>query len=116
MGRLSRRVQDYLEWAEAHEPDVWLRDDYRQAWIALGFAARGLRHPFVAASYRMYGLHPDRLWPAILERRRAKLGPLYAKFFPEATDQVLPPKKPPLTERRLPTAFSPTARKLIRGG
>jgi hypothetical protein len=87
------RVLEYLQWAEANEPDPWLQDDYRQSWITLRFAGRGFPQPFVTASYVMYGLHPERLWPAIVERRKAKLGPLYPRFFPEAPP-ALPPKKP----------------------
>lgn len=99
MGKFSGRILIYLEWAEAHESDRWLQDDYRQAWIVVLLADRGLPFPFVTASYIMYGLHPNKLWPAIMARRRAKLGPLYSQFFP-APLPALPPKKPPQSERQ----------------
>ena len=68
------RILARLMQAEAHETDVWLRDDYRQAFITVSFAAKGSAIPFVEASYLMYGLHPDKLYPAILARRAALLG------------------------------------------
>jgi hypothetical protein len=105
MGKFSRRVQAYLCLAESREPDVWLAEDYRQAWIAIALAEQGCPDPFVVASYRMYGLHPDRLWPAIIERRKAKLGPLYPQFFPEPRD-----KKPPQSERSSLVAAMPCPR------
>lgn len=75
----------YLQRAELHEADPWLRDDIRQAWIALSTFERG-QHPsfasaWVAASYRMYGLHPAKLFAAVCERRRALLGKDYARFY-----------------------------------
>ena len=71
------RVLARLIQAEAHEPNVWLRDDYRQSFITLTLASRGNTMPFVAASYQMYGCHPDKLHDKIIDRRHALLGPLY---------------------------------------
>jgi hypothetical protein len=76
----TNRVLAALVRAEAHEPDVWLRDDIRQAFIAVSLAGQGDPQPVVTASYRMYGLHPDKVWPAIVARRKALLGNEYAKF------------------------------------
>lgn len=45
--------------------------------------------PHAAASYRVLGLHPDKVWPTIEAWRRANLGPDYDKYFGEH-----PPKKP----------------------
>lgn len=86
-------ILDYLVSAEANEPDVWLQDDYRIAWITVQRASRGERSPHVSATYAVVGLHPDKVWPAIVARRKALLGAEYYKFFPTA-GQRLPPKKP----------------------
>ena len=72
---LTERVLARLIQSEAHEPDVWLRDDYRQAFITLSLAAQNSPIPFVEASYIMYGLHPEKLYASILARRSALLGP-----------------------------------------
>ena len=53
----------------------------------------------------MYGLPPGQLYPAILARRKAKLGPLYDSFYP-----ALPPKKP-VTSVQLPGAFTKAERR-----
>lgn len=70
----TERALARLVCAEAHEPDVWERENYRQAFITVSLAAKGSPEPFVEASYRMYGLHPDKLWPAIVARRAWVLG------------------------------------------
>lgn len=93
---LTDRILARLIQCEAHEPDVWLRDDYRQAFIAVSFAARGIPEPFVEASYVMYGLHPEKLYPAILARRSALLGSA-GEAAPHRVNPGLPgssPKKP----------------------
>jgi|SRR5882724_3491041 len=82
-------ILQYLARAEQAEINPWLRDDLRIAWLTVLFADRGLSQPFVLASYRVLGIHPDKLQAAIEARRRAQLGRLY--------DQVmldLPAKKP----------------------
>lgn len=84
------RVLDRLVDAEAREPNSHFQDDYRICRIAVANAARGDPLPFLAATYVVIGLHPDKVWPAVVARRKAMLGPMYADFFPEA----LPPKKP----------------------
>ena len=60
---------------EAHEPNPHFQDDYRQTFIALSLALKGSPIPFIEASYTCYGIHPDKVWPAILARREAILGP-----------------------------------------
>ena len=87
---LARLVQ-----AEAHEPDLWLRDDYRQAFITVTLASRGNTMPFVVASYQMYGLHPDKVYSAILARRKALLGPAGAEHSTQPSLQSAPVKKSP---------------------
>ena len=72
--QLTERVLSHLERAEAKEPDAWMRDDYRIAWITTLYASQGNPQPHVDATYRVLGLHPDKVWPAILARRRALLG------------------------------------------
>jgi len=63
-----------LEKAELAESEIWYRQDYRQAFICVSLASRGDAQPFVESSYRIYGKHPDRVWPHILALRKAKLG------------------------------------------
>ena len=68
------RILDRLWEAETSEPDVHLRQDYRQAWICVSLASRGEPEPFITSSYRIYGSHPNKVWPQILANRKAKLG------------------------------------------
>jgi hypothetical protein len=67
-------VLAYLERAEFKEIDPWVRDDLRIAWITVLLASRGEAIPHITASYRVLGLHPEKVWPAILARRAALLG------------------------------------------
>lgn len=73
---LAERVLLRLEKAEQRESDVWLRDDIRIAWITVLEASRGNSQPHIDATYRVLGLHPDKVWQAILDRRAALLGRL----------------------------------------
>ena len=68
------RVLARLIQSEAHEVNPHLKDDYRQSFITISLALKGDPQPFVSASYRMYGIHPEKLWPAIVARRKALLG------------------------------------------
>lgn len=88
---LVRRILDQLEAAEAHELNPHLQCDYRIAWITVLNAAAGNPQPNVAATYAVLGLHPDKVWPAIIARRQGQCGPLYEAFW----GVELPPKKPP---------------------
>ena len=88
------RVLARLEQRERKEIDPWVRDDIRIAWITVLYAARGESQPHVAASYQVLGLHPDKVWPAIVARRKTQLGRYYEEFFGEE----LPPKKPAARE------------------
>lgn len=94
MNQQTRRVLDYLWSAENRETDPWLKDDLRQAWICLRFAARRVPNPFVLSSYAMYGIHPDQLPAKIEARRRAQLGSYYEIFHGSSS-----PKKPVRSER-----------------
>ena len=71
---VSERVLARLIQAEAHEQDPWMRDDIRIAWIATLYASQGNPQPHIDATYRVLGLHPDKVWPAICARRAAILG------------------------------------------
>jgi hypothetical protein len=90
------RILDRLWEAEKSEPDVHLRSDYRQAFICVSLASRGEPQPFITSSYRIFGVHPDNVWPEIMAKRKAKLG----KEFPDWFDQAgnlkpdIPGKKP----------------------
>jgi hypothetical protein len=95
---LARRILFRLERAEEGESNPHFRDDYRVAWITVLRAARGESCPFVSATYTVLGLHPEKVWPAILARRRSLLGPLYDDFYGEG----VPLKKPPASVRTLP--------------
>lgn len=87
---LVSRILVRIETAERREPDPHYRDDYRIAWIAVLRAARGEAQPHIAATYAVLGIHPEKVWAAIVERRRALLGSLYEEFWGGGP----PPKKP----------------------
>lgn len=100
MGRtIAHRVLVRLQSAESKESNPHFRDDYRIAWITTMLAARGNPIAHVEATYRVLGLHPDKVWSAHVAMRKAKLGALYHEFFPERASlrssvSSLPPKKP----------------------
>jgi hypothetical protein len=95
------RVLGRLWQAELHEPNPHFQCDYRIAWLTLLYAARGYSQPFVAATYSVLGLHPDKVWPAIVERRKALLGSLFEEFWGASVSvQTQPPKKPAQSERQ----------------
>jgi transposase len=83
---LSARVIARLAQAEHCERNPLYLDDLRIARLTVAYA-RGeavLCSPDVLASYTVLGLHPEKVWPAILARRTA-LGGLVSDA---------PPKKP----------------------
>ena len=84
------RILSRLERAETREPNPHFQDDYRIAWITVVRASRGERIPHVSATYAVLGLDPDKVWPAIVARRKALLGPLYESWWGVS----LPRKKP----------------------
>ncbi|HEY6766487.1 MAG TPA: hypothetical protein VI386_17145, partial [Candidatus Sulfotelmatobacter sp.] len=68
---LVRRILRRLVESEAEELNPWIRDDLRIARLIVAHAARGdaVRcSPQVLASYEVLGLHPEKVWPAILAR------------------------------------------------
>jgi hypothetical protein len=78
-----RRIIDQLLDAENAELNPHRKDDYRQARIIIGLCREGNPDPLVTSSYRMYGVHPDLVFVAIREIRKAKLGDEYADFYDE---------------------------------
>jgi|GEM_PF-5394123 len=91
---LIDRVLDRLWGAEQAESDIHRRSDYRQAFICVSLAGRGEGEPFVTSSYRIFGIHPDNVWPHILATRKAKLGKEFLDWF-DAAGNLRPdiPKK-----------------------
>ncbi len=110
MARTSRRawrdrIVAYLLKAESKEPDAHIRDDIHIARMTVAKAALGEKHPFRDACLEYLGLLPEKVWPKIVERRKAQLGNCYSLFYDENDlrrsfdweqflEQPLPPKKP----------------------
>lgn len=67
-------VLEYLAQAEQGESDVWLRDDLRISWLTCLYAGRGYEKPHIAATQQVLGIHPDKVFEAMTERRRRLLG------------------------------------------
>lgn len=102
---LSERILARLEASEQKESDPWLRDDIRIAWITTLYASQGNPQAHVDATYRVLGLHPDKVWPAICARRAALLG--RQEYPTRRASAEVPaaavqrsPKKPSASERR----------------
>jgi hypothetical protein len=89
---LLDRILLHLEETERREPDAWMRDDIRIAWLVVLYASQDIPQPFVAACYRVLGIHPNNLQAALAARRLALLG----------SAPALPPKKPAQSERGIP--------------
>lgn len=53
--RVSERVLCRIAQAEAREPDPWIRDDYRVAWLTVLRASEGCPDPFGLAFWGYYG-------------------------------------------------------------
>ncbi len=102
---LSARILARLMEAELHEVNSHLRDDYRIARLTVTYAAEGacrLCSPQVAATYMVLGLHPDKVWPAIVARQKASLGAKYGRWFDQdgvRLGEAFAPKKPPESVR-----------------
>ncbi len=87
---IARRVLSQLEDAERREINPHFQADIRIAWITVLGAARGELGAHRSATYAVLGLHPEKVWPAIVARRKSQLGSLYESFH----GVQLPPKKP----------------------
>lgn len=85
--KISGRILARLIEAEWQTTDAWVRDDCRIAYLTVLYASRGDRSPHVTGTYKVLGLHPDKIYGAIIERRKAQLGRFYELWN-------LPPKKP----------------------
>jgi len=76
--------------------------DYWRACICVSPASRGEPEAFFESSYRIYGKHPDKVWPHILatrkakHTRKAKLGEEFRKWYDAAGNRKpdIPKKKP----------------------
>jgi hypothetical protein len=80
------RILAQLVLSEAREPDVHLRDDYRIAWLTVRFCQTGecnfKQHdgsiksysPYVYATFKVLGCHPDQVFSRMQQRRQALLG------------------------------------------
>ena len=115
MARANRKTEAilaYLTQQEALERDPWIRDDLRISWITVLNASRGHSQPFVDASYRVLGIHPEKVWPAILARCKALLGPAGESHRTHKTPELpglLLLKKPPKSVRSIPGRSSKTS-------
>ncbi len=101
---ISQGVLQYLEKAERKETDPWLRDDLRIAWLTALYASRGEPWPHVLATEKILGLHPEKVWHAIVARRKAQLGSEYRLWYDEAGNALRPGEIPAPS---LPATFSP---------
>jgi len=83
LGKLSSRVMARLEQQEAYarKETPEFKEDIRQAWVTVSYAARGKQNPFAQASLTMYGILQDEVWPRIVAQRRAKLGRDYNLWY-----------------------------------
>lgn len=79
-----RAVADYLLWARDAEEQAWFRDDYQIALRTCLNLGKGYPNPFVLACRETLGLHPDKVWPAMIARKRWLLG----TTFREGVDDV----------------------------
>jgi hypothetical protein len=66
--KISVRVLARLSEAESREPDAWLRDDYRIAWLTVLHCADGISDPWRFAFWKYLGRTPEKLIPLFLER------------------------------------------------
>ena len=64
MNHTLERIADYLLRAEMREPDVWLRQDYRLAWLILMLAAEDMANPYSKAFRQLFhkNAHEVRFW------------------------------------------------------
>jgi hypothetical protein len=110
MGR-TLGILNYLAKAEEREQDVWLRDDYRIAWLCVLFASRNYADPWRYAFWHYLGRTPERIIPDLVARtaKHAAMqagAPPTPEGIPAASstqlDAPLPPKKPSHSVKRPP--------------
>jgi hypothetical protein len=83
---LSERVLAYLDqakWEQINGNGMEWYDDYAIAYLTVLYAVENpsIFSPHVWATYSVLGLRPEQVWPAIIERRKAKLGVFYSRFY-----------------------------------
>jgi hypothetical protein len=102
---LERRILARIEAARARETNPHYADDYGQAYAALSGFWRGefetFSDAFVWMSYRMYGLHPDKLWKKQQAWRQWRLGKSNIIRFPKTTPRPQSEACPVVQERSL---------------
>jgi hypothetical protein len=111
--RIVDHVIAYLLLQEAHESNLHIKADLRQAQICLILASRGNTDPFVSSSYVMYGTHPDKVYPKMRANRMARLGEEYSQWF-DAAGNLRPdvPKKPQVSSPTQDAAERSTSERL----
>lgn len=77
-------IVEYLLSARDCEEHAWFRDDYQIALRTCLNLGNGVAKPFVVACRETLGLHPDKIWPAMVERQRW----LLRGAFREGVDDV----------------------------
>ncbi len=92
---LVRRILERLTQLEVREVNPHFQSDYRIAYIAVLYAWREVQNPLVHASYIVLGLHPAKVWPSIVARRKALLGKQYPLFYDEAGNWKIDPLADP---------------------
>lgn len=98
--RHTESILAYLADAEMREPDAWLRDDVRIAWLTVLHCSEGIERPWEYAFYRYLGKHPDKLIPEFVaraERHAAMESSFVAPLtsFSAATGADIPPEATP---------------------
>lgn len=82
--QFSERVLARLWQARNEERDQHRLDDLMVAWHTVSFAAQGIPIPFVQASYKVLGCHPDLVFRKVTAFRKAHLGSEYSRWFDDA--------------------------------
>lgn len=80
---LGQRVFDRLVEAADREPHSWFADDYLIARQTVLMAGRGVSDPHLQATVYVLGLQPEKVWPAIVAKRKAQLGSMYSAWYDE---------------------------------
>ena len=99
--RQTQNILAYLSRAEWKEPDVWLKDDYRIAWLTVLHCAEGISQPWEYAFWRYLGRHPDKLIPELVARaeRHAAMETGQSHLSPN-THAASSPKKPVMSVKQ----------------
>lgn len=89
-GDWRRRVLRALSDLEYHAPTEADTMDYQFARRLVNALLEGWQDPYVVACYYTYGLHPDKLIPALAARRALQTWELYRENVDEATQERRP--------------------------